>query len=116
MPKDSGWLIDDPSPFAPQQEWQEFEASLARLDHDDISAHSAYRAIARFWANEWNPRMVEIRRRVRERRQREFYGIQLTSRRDNAPIAHESSVNCQVTRDWSPQTPSAIALPCLDST
>lgn len=105
MPTGPRYLIDDPSPFASQQEWLEFEAGLARLDQDDIAVHSAFRSIANFWANEWSLSMVEIRRRIRERHLNVLHGIQRSPMSAFAPVGLEKSVNCRVMRNWSPRTP-----------
>lgn len=102
------YMIDDPGPFASQQEWVEFEAGLARLDQDDIAVHWAYQMVADFWANEWSPSMVSIRRRIRERRLKEPHGIHRSPTSAYAPAGLEPSVNCQVMRNWSPRATQAI--------
>ncbi len=109
MPTGPCYMIDNPGPFASQQEWLEFEAGLARLDQDDIAVHWAYQMVADFWANEWDPTMVSIRRRVRERHLKELHGIQRRPLHEYAPHGLEPSVNRWVLRNWSPGTLQAIA-------
>lgn len=111
MPTGPRYLIDEPSPFASQEEWLEFEAGLAQLDQDDIVVHWAYQMVADFWANEWSPSMVSIRRRMRERRLKEFHGIQRIPPTAHAPTGVEPSVNYWVTRNWTPRTSQAIEYP-----
>lgn len=108
MPTGPRYLIDDPSPFASQQEWVEFEAGLAGLDQDDVAVQWAYQMVADFWANEWSASMVSIRRRIRERHLKELRGIQWRPMHEYAPTGLEPSVNQRVMRNWSPRTPQAI--------
>ncbi len=110
MPTGPRYLIDEPSAFASQEEWVDFESGLAHLDQDDVAVHWAYQSVADFWADEWNPDTIDFQRRAREEQPSGRHHIQWRPLTAYAPFGFEDTLNCKVTRNWSPGTTRPFVL------